>query len=200
VKDGKKVGSLKDPSRKHYTPMEDELSRLKKAKCEYLKANGGRLNKVFGYAGKGKGVGYEKIAKKYKLSTSTLVRFVKKGLSNPPGRPGAMSEEEEAVLAGLIKVRANWGFALSFSKLKRIVETYMKARFEKEMEVWVACGHAREEEGHPKPYFHGGSGFRHTPGRWWMRNFIFRHRELTTRLAENRRMAYSSVTKELIEE
>jgi hypothetical protein len=199
-KTGKKVRSNVDPSRKRYTSMEDALEKLKAAKRDYLRSNGGRLNSTFLHLSGKKRTGYAAIAKKHGLATMTLVRFVKFGQGRPPGRPGAMSEEEENVLAGLVRIRANWGFALSFSKLKVIIEEYMRSRYEKEMELWEECGHGPDEEGHPKPYFFASGTYRHAPGRWWMRSFILRHPELTTRLSENRRMAYSTITKELIEE
>jgi hypothetical protein len=200
VKDGAIVKAIpKKRSRRGYTAMEDNLAKLEAAKAEYLSANGG-FNKVFLHQGKSRGSGYAAIARKHGISTMTLVRFVKRGPAKPPGRPSAMSNEEESVLAGLVRIRANWGFALSFSKLKVIVEEYMRSRYQKEMELWIECGHSSTEEGHPKPYFFAKGSYRHYPGRWWMRSFILRHPELTTRLAENRRMAYSSITKELIEE
>jgi hypothetical protein len=199
---GKPAGK-KRIRKKRFVPMKDDLAKLEQAKEEYLLRNGGNRNKTPGFGpGRGKRgkAGYQHIANKFGISATTLRRFVAFGLSKKIGRPSALDPEEERMLSSLLKIRASWGFALSLSKLSRCVEEYMTKRFERELELFEE-GRASSRNP-PKPYFSSSRpqkyGRTHRPGRWWLRSFILRHQDLSVRLAENRRMAYSAITKELI--
>lgn len=144
--------------------------------------------------------GFLKVSKKFGVSKSSLFREIKGDRIQPPGRRSALLDCEESLINKLMMLVGGWGYGLSFSKFADLVESIMKKRHQQELEMWEKLDEdVRDDCPKPKPFFVRKRQRTHRPGRDWMRSFLFRHPELSVRIASNRTLAQASLTQESIE-
>lgn len=109
---------------------------------------------------------------KYGVPRNTIGR--RKDNRNPmnPGRPTALSKEEDVIARSII-VAAKWGFPFTTYDLKHVVNLHLDRR------------------GVNGPYFKSN-----TPGKGWVSCFLKRHGDLSARMAENIKRERAGVTPE----
>lgn len=109
---------------------------------------------------------------KYGVPRNTIGR--RKDNRNPmnPGRPTALSKEEDVIARSII-VAAKWGFPFTTYDLKHVVNLHLDRR------------------GVNGPYFKSN-----TPGKGWVSCFLKRHGDLSARMAENIKREWAGVTPE----
>ncbi|XP_064617323.1 uncharacterized protein LOC135481430 [Liolophura sinensis] len=117
-----------------------------------------------------------KACKEYCIPLGTLSHKINKKYANAPGRPTALSDEEEASLVNHVKVVSEWGFPFDILDLRLLVKTYLSK-----------VGKTVKQ-------------FKHNlPSREWAFNFLKRHKgHLTRRLCQNIKTARAKVSSESV--
>lgn len=104
-----------------------------------------------------------KLAKKFDTSTTIVHRAVHNEKQGRSGRPNALTASEELLLRDIIKIKAKYGFPVTVSEIRNMVQNYLNRK------------------GVTVPYFQDNR-----PGRYWVSFFLERHESLAVRVAQHR--------------
>lgn len=145
------------------------------------------------------GLGLREVAAQFRTNKDALRRSVQQIEALAPGRQFITSPKEERITAKLLMVFGSWGFAFDFKKLADLLERYLELRFVKsKAEYDELPDDAKCDVREPHRPFRTKNGWISRPGPRWVANFIFRHPDLTKRLAANRRLCHGKLGPELI--
>ena len=124
-----------------------------------------------------KGASVRQASTRFGIPKTTLLSKTKNTYSDKLGRPTALYESEESILAEGLVLCGHWGFPMTIEDVCDLVQKYLK------------------ESNKVVKQFKNNR-----PGRDWSSNFLKRHPELTKRLCENIKRNRAQVSAKLIEE
>lgn len=144
-------------------------------------------------------LGLRQVAFHFQIGKDNLRRSVKEMAARPPGRTFVTTPKEEKITASVLMVFGAWGFAFDFDKLADFLERYLERRFLDEKKDFDALpDDVKCDVNEPHRPFKTNTGWISRPGPRWVANFIYRHPELTKRLAANRKLCHGKLGPELI--
>lgn len=120
-----------------------------------------------------KKISLSKASKKYKIPKGTLSCKINKKRLKSVGRPPALSQEEERLLVNVLLKTAEWGFPLAHDDLRHLVKSHLDSLARKVIQF-----------------------NNNIPGIDWIKSFLKRNREVSTRKAQNINPSRAAATRE----
>ena len=100
-----------------------------------------------------------KAAEEFNVHRTTLMNRIHKRTSDKLGRPCELTEDEENLLTGRIKLMGDWGFPLTMIDVRKLVQDYLNTSGKRSM--WLD----------------------NYPGKDWAYGFVKRRKDLSNRIS-----------------